>query len=204
MRVHLLKWIVHARLVEPMSQTRDYSIGALHHCVCDDWHAIVSTEFSVRLVSGVADGVGGWRSYGIDPGEFSSFLMRTCERLVQCASFNPKQPVNLLAYSYCELLEQKKPILGKFIRFCAPFRLWSMELAPELWAENFTNWQTLKSLSIPSGLFAFVLHNAWNLPHERYTNTHSIHLLLIRKSSHETIDISASSHSDRVQYFIIL
>ncbi|XP_062137297.1 protein phosphatase PTC7 homolog [Drosophila sulfurigaster albostrigata] len=63
-------------------------------------------------VMGVADGVGGWRSYGIDPGEFSSFLMRTCERLVRCAHFNPQRPVNLLAYSYCELMEQKKPILG--------------------------------------------------------------------------------------------
>uniref|UniRef100_A0A1B0BPX1 Protein phosphatase n=1 Tax=Glossina palpalis gambiensis TaxID=67801 RepID=A0A1B0BPX1_9MUSC len=60
----------------------------------------------------VADGVGGWRSYGIDPGEFSSFLMKTCERLVHCVNFNPQRPVNLLAYSYCELLEQKKPILG--------------------------------------------------------------------------------------------
>lgn len=68
--------------------------------------------FSIYF-AGVADGVGGWRSYGIDPGEFSSFLMRTCERLVECASFNPKQPVSLLAYSYCELLEQKKPILGE-------------------------------------------------------------------------------------------
>lgn len=64
-------------------------------------------------ISGVADGVGGWRSYGIDPGEFSSFLMRTCERLVGCSTFNPERPVSLLAYSYCELLEQKKPILGK-------------------------------------------------------------------------------------------
>lgn len=63
-------------------------------------------------VIGVADGVGGWRSYGIDPGEFSSFLMKTCERLVHCSGFNPQRPVNLLTYSYCELLEQKKPILG--------------------------------------------------------------------------------------------
>ncbi|XP_053950517.1 protein phosphatase PTC7 homolog [Anastrepha obliqua] len=63
-------------------------------------------------VLGVADGVGGWRNYGIDPGEFSSFLMKTCERLVHCVNFNPQRPVNLLAYSYCELLEQKKPILG--------------------------------------------------------------------------------------------
>lgn len=39
--------------------------------------------------------------------------MKTCERLVQSANFCPKQPVSLLAYSYCELLEQKKPILGK-------------------------------------------------------------------------------------------
>uniref|UniRef100_T1H5W3 Protein phosphatase n=1 Tax=Megaselia scalaris TaxID=36166 RepID=T1H5W3_MEGSC len=60
----------------------------------------------------VADGVGGWRNYGIDPGEFSSFLMKTCERLVHCVNFNPQRPVNLLSYSYCELLEQKKPILG--------------------------------------------------------------------------------------------
>lgn len=38
--------------------------------------------------------------------------MKTCERLVSCASFNAQKPVQLLAYSYCELLEQKKPILG--------------------------------------------------------------------------------------------
>lgn len=39
--------------------------------------------------------------------------MKTCERLVSCASFNAQKPVNLLSYSYCELLEQKKPILGE-------------------------------------------------------------------------------------------
>jgi protein phosphatase PTC7 len=38
--------------------------------------------------------------------------MKTCERLINCASFNPQRPVELLAYSYCELLEHKKPILG--------------------------------------------------------------------------------------------
>lgn len=70
------------------------------------------TQTSNADVLGVADGVGGWRSYGIDPGEFSSFLMKTCERLVHCGNFNPQRPVSLLAYSYCELLEQKKPILG--------------------------------------------------------------------------------------------
>lgn len=76
----------------------------------EDAYFVASTQNAD--VIGVADGVGGWRSYGIDPGEFSSFLMRTCERLVESANFNPKQPVSLLSYSYCELLEQKKPILG--------------------------------------------------------------------------------------------
>ncbi|XP_075154607.1 protein phosphatase PTC7 homolog [Haematobia irritans] len=75
----------------------------------DSWF---KTSTATSDVLGVADGVGGWRSYGIDPGEFSSFLMKTCERLVHCVNFNPQRPVNLLAYSYCELLEQKKPILG--------------------------------------------------------------------------------------------
>lgn len=64
---------------------------------------------------GVADGVGGWRAYGIDPGEFSSYLMKTCERLVQMGQFKMSEPGDLLAKSYYELLEHKKPILGKLI-----------------------------------------------------------------------------------------
>lgn len=64
---------------------------------------------------GVADGVGGWRHYGIDPGEFSSFLMTTCERLVSLGKVKPNEPNKLLAQSYYELLENKQPILGKKI-----------------------------------------------------------------------------------------
>lgn len=62
----------------------------------------------------MADGVGGWRTYGIDPGEFSSFLMRTCERLVEKGKFVPTDPADLLARSYRELLESKRPILGVY------------------------------------------------------------------------------------------
>lgn len=71
--------------------------------------------FSFTFVgnTGVADGVGGWTRYGIDAGEFSSFLMRTCERLVHNSNFNPQQPVTLLSHSYHELLDHKKPILGE-------------------------------------------------------------------------------------------
>lgn len=71
-----------------------------------------STHFNNADVIGVADGVGGWRSYGIDPGEFSSYLMKTCERLVQLGQFTLSEPGDLLARSYYELLEHKKPILG--------------------------------------------------------------------------------------------
>jgi protein phosphatase PTC7 len=64
------------------------------------------------LFKGVADGVGGWRHYGIDPGEFSTFLMRTCERLVSSGRFITTEPAGLLARGYYELLESKQPILG--------------------------------------------------------------------------------------------
>lgn len=66
----------------------------------------------IVVLKGVADGVGGWRHYGIDPGEFSAFLMRTCERLVSSGRFITTEPAGLLARSYYELLESKQPILG--------------------------------------------------------------------------------------------
>lgn len=75
----------------------------------DAWFSINSNNADVI---GVADGVGGWRAYGIDPGEFSSYLMKTCERLVQMGHFKLTEPGDLLAKSYYELLEHKKPILG--------------------------------------------------------------------------------------------
>ena len=47
-------------------------------------------------VIGVADGVGGWRAYGVDPGLFSSNLMRNCERLVKAGFFMNSHPKALL------------------------------------------------------------------------------------------------------------
>ncbi|KAH1025540.1 hypothetical protein HUJ05_010248 [Dendroctonus ponderosae] len=71
---------------------------------------------SLSNICGVADGVGGWRSYGIDPGEFSFHLMKTCERLVKLGRFAPTNPSELLASSYYELLHNKKAILGCITR----------------------------------------------------------------------------------------
>lgn len=63
-------------------------------------------------VLGVADGVGGWRQYGVDPGTFSDALMRACERVVSAGAFVPHQPAQLLARAYNELMESKEPIVG--------------------------------------------------------------------------------------------
>ena len=61
---------------------------------------------------GVADGVGGWRQYGIDPSQFSKKLMETCEMLVKTGRFVANRPSDLLASSYKELLEDKVPLAG--------------------------------------------------------------------------------------------
>lgn len=66
--------------------------------------------------------MGGWRAYGIDPGEFSLHLMKTCERLVKLGRFQPTNPSELLAKSYYELLHHKKAILGKFLTNLCPFK----------------------------------------------------------------------------------
>ncbi|KAF5306839.1 hypothetical protein FQA39_LY00069 [Lamprigera yunnana] len=71
-----------------------------------------TARYKTADVLGVADGVGGWRAYGIDPGEFSLHLMQTCQRLVSIGRFSPNNPSELLARSYHELLHHKKAILG--------------------------------------------------------------------------------------------
>lgn len=70
------------------------------------------TRHPLGDVIGVADGVGGWRAWGIDPGEFSRTLMQSCERLVVAGSFSPTAPAALLAKAYEELEHSKHHILG--------------------------------------------------------------------------------------------
>ncbi|KAK8407376.1 hypothetical protein O3P69_002125 [Scylla paramamosain] len=63
-------------------------------------------------VIGVADGVGGWRAWGIDPGEFSHSLMTVSERVVRSGRFKASEPAAIIARAYYELLENKTHILG--------------------------------------------------------------------------------------------
>jgi len=63
-------------------------------------------------VIGVADGVGGWRAYGVDPGLFSNNLMRNCERLVRAGFFTNSHPKALLEQGFREMQENKQQIIG--------------------------------------------------------------------------------------------
>lgn len=63
-------------------------------------------------VLGVADGVGGWRAYGIDPSQFSKKLMEACKMLVKSGRFITSHPGDLLASGYRELVEDKSPLVG--------------------------------------------------------------------------------------------
>lgn len=67
----------------------------------------------VLVSPGVADGVGGWRDYGVDPSQFSGTLMKTCERLVKEGRFVPSNPVGVLTSSYYEMQQNKVQLLGE-------------------------------------------------------------------------------------------
>ncbi|XP_040568023.1 protein phosphatase PTC7 homolog [Lepeophtheirus salmonis] len=74
-----------------------------------------SFECNSADVIGVADGVGGWRQYGIDPGQFSSCLMKSCERLVMDGKICSDQPAKLLSQGYQKMQEfsgVKQQIIG--------------------------------------------------------------------------------------------
>ncbi|XP_069135215.1 protein phosphatase PTC7 homolog isoform X3 [Argopecten irradians] len=70
------------------------------------------TRNKVADVLGVADGVGGWRNYGVDPSTFPETLMTTCERMVKEGRFNPRTPEKIIQASYEEIQQQKLPLIG--------------------------------------------------------------------------------------------
>lgn len=54
----------------------------------------------------MADGVGGWRNYGIDPSEFSSRLMKLCQKIVLKGNicYEPPRPTG--SSTACVLIVQ--------------------------------------------------------------------------------------------------
>lgn len=91
---------------------KDFRKGILKKGMCYGDDACFIARHRTADVLGVADGVGGWRDYGVDPSQFSATLMRTCERLVKEGRFTPSNPVGILTSGYYELLQNKVPLLG--------------------------------------------------------------------------------------------
>ena len=77
---------------------------------------ISDTNFLSVTISGVADGVGGWRNYGVDPSKFPQTLMTTCERMVSEGHFRPQCPASIISEGYYELLQQKTPLVGEYLQ----------------------------------------------------------------------------------------
>ncbi|XP_076434961.1 protein phosphatase PTC7 homolog [Babylonia areolata] len=93
-----------------------FSKSVTKNAVFNKWNFGDDAYFIARSktadVIGVADGVGGWRNYGIDPSVFPRQLMATCERMVQEGHFQPQAPASIIAASYQELMQYKDPLMG--------------------------------------------------------------------------------------------
>jgi protein phosphatase PTC7 len=81
----------------------------LDHGVFGEDACFISKYKSIH-VAGVADGVGGWRKYGIDPSEFSSRLMKHCADIVKAGQFDPTRPDLIIAQAFTNLSEAPRPI----------------------------------------------------------------------------------------------
>ena len=72
------------------------------------------------LPSGIADGVGGWRRYDVDPSKFTRSLMNNCERIARSTTTDVLNPVGLLQRAYEQMMHLKSPLLGKFLVYGGP------------------------------------------------------------------------------------
>jgi len=71
------------------------------------------THLKTADILGVADGVGGWRAYGVDPSDFSYSLLRSIDRITSVSNqWSPRNPTDLLSAAFRELLNSKRPITG--------------------------------------------------------------------------------------------
>ena len=68
----------------------------------------------ISSVVGVADGVGGWREYGVDPSQVPRTIMSSCSRLVEQGKFKPSNPSELLENAYEEASMHKDAAMGKY------------------------------------------------------------------------------------------
>ncbi|XP_075248639.1 uncharacterized protein LOC142341525 [Convolutriloba macropyga] len=69
-------------------------------------------DYDTTQVIGVADGVGGWRDYGVDASVFPRHLMKQCERIVKEGRFQVQRPTSILSGGYDAMYDLKQPIVG--------------------------------------------------------------------------------------------
>ena len=67
------------------------------------------------IFTGVADGVGGWSSAGIDPSHFSKALMTCCSSLVTKEMVHLNSAKEILSSGFSELLSLYSKTYGKLI-----------------------------------------------------------------------------------------
>jgi len=89
-------------------RTHPCNVGPAHFG--DDAFFIVENER--RSVIGIADGVGGWRRYDVDPSKFTRNLMNNCERIARSTTTDVLNPVGLLQRAYEQMMHLKSPLLG--------------------------------------------------------------------------------------------
>ena len=78
------------------------------YCSLKECHEVVQC-----ICLGVADGVGGWRHYGIDSSLFSSALMESCRRFVMEGGLETPSPISVIKAGFQELFEHKEPLFGR-------------------------------------------------------------------------------------------
>lgn len=61
----------------------------------------------------MADGVGGWREYGVDPSQVPRTIMSLCAKFVEMGRFSSKSPEHLLEMAYAEASMAKDAVVGE-------------------------------------------------------------------------------------------
>ena len=75
--------------------------------------------------TGVADGVGGWREYGVDPSQVPRTIMSLCARLVENGKFSASSPEEVLEHAYEEASMHKNAAMGESsvgLHFCNKYQ----------------------------------------------------------------------------------
>ncbi|KAL3080329.1 hypothetical protein niasHS_012434 [Heterodera schachtii] len=79
------------------------------HNVFGDDACFIASHMST-YAAGVADGVGGWRRYGVDPSKFSSQLMKNCADIVTSGEFLSQRPDLIISKAFSQLRSKTRPV----------------------------------------------------------------------------------------------